>query len=123
MAPQYSSSLTPVLMAYLAILYEHLAGCTLVDAAEGHCANNVLPPPMEVMPEHVMATFRRFDTLLCHIFRVVSLFRRPNLAINVVLEEDVARLQEDYCRMDFDIETTADPVDHAETPEAREESL
>lgn len=90
MAP-HSSPLTPALMAYLAISYEHLASRMLADAAEGHCRNSVLPPLAEVMPEHVMATFRRLNILLCHVFQVVCLFWRTNLTINVVLEEHVSR--------------------------------
>ena len=67
MAPHYSP-LTPALMAYLAILYEHLAGRTLAEVAEGHCTNSVLPPPAEVMPAHVTVTFRRLDDLLRRVF-------------------------------------------------------
>ena len=88
MAP-HSSPLTPALMAYLAILYEHLAGRTLAEAAEGH---SVLPPPAEVMPGHVTVTLHHLDDLLFRVFQVVCSFRRANLAIGVVLEHDVAHL-------------------------------
>ena len=71
MAP---SSLSPALIAYLAILYEHLVGRTLEDAAEGHCNNSVLTPLSEDLPEQVAATFRRLDILLRRVFRVISHF-------------------------------------------------
>ena len=74
MAP---SSLSPALFAYLAILYEHLSGRTLANAAEGHYLNNSvgLPPPSEDLPEQVAATFCRLDILLRRVFRVISHFR------------------------------------------------
>lgn len=75
------------------------------------------------MLAHVTATFRRLDDLLCRIFRVVCIFRRANLAIDVVLHNGVERLQEDYRCLDCDIETVGDRVDQAETPQAREKSL
>ena len=110
-------------MAYLAILYEHLAGRTLAKAAEAHCVYSVLPPPTKVMPGHVTATLRRLDDLLYRVFQVVYSFRRANLAVGVVLEQGVARLQEDYRRLECDIEAASDRVDQAETPQAREEGL
>ena len=122
MAP-HSSPLTPAMMVYLAILYEHLAGRTLAEAAEGHCDCSVLPPPTDVMPGHVAAMLRRLDDLLCRVFRVVCSFRRANLAIGVVLEQEVARVQEDYRRLECDIEAAGDRVNQAETPEARAEGL
>ena len=79
-------------MAYLVILYKHLAGRTLAEAVEGHSDNSVLPPPAEIMPGHVTATLHRLDDLLCHVFRVVCSFRRANLVIGVVLEHGVACL-------------------------------
>lgn len=91
MAP-HSSPLTAALMAYLAILYKHLAGRTLAEAAEGHCNYSVLPPPADVMPGHVIATLRRLDDLLCRVYQVVYSFRRANLVIGVVLQQEVARL-------------------------------
>ena len=122
MAP---SSLLLALFAYLAILYEHLSGRTLADAAEGHCLNNSvgLPPPSEDLPEQVAATFRRLDILLRRVFRVISHFRRVYRVIDVVLHNDVARLQEAHRHLDCLIEAAGDRVDHAETPQAREERL
>ena len=95
-------------MAYLAILYEHLSSRALVDVAEGHCINSVLPPPPEIMPRHVSATFRCLEVLLRRVFRVISSFRRANLAIDVVLQNDVAHLLEDYHRLDCLIEVAGD---------------
>ena len=122
MAPS-SVSLSPALFVYLAILYEHLSGRTLADAAEGHCSNSVLTPLSEDLPEQVAATFRRLDILLRRVFRVISHFRRVYRVIDVVLHNDVVRLQEAQRHLDCLIEAAGDRVDHAETPQAREESL
>ena len=108
MAPS-SVSLLPVLMAYLVILYEHLSSRTLADIAEGHCANrSVLPPLSENLPEQVTATLRRLDILLRCVFWVVFHFRRVNLVIDEVLQNDVARLQEACRRFDCLIEVAGD---------------
>ena len=123
MAPS-SVPLSPALFLYLAILYEHLSGRTLADAAEGHCSiNSVLTPVSEDLPEQVAATFRRLDILLRRVFRVISHFRRVYRVIDVVLHNDVVRLQEAHRHLDCLIEAAGDRVDHAETPQAREESL
>ena len=90
MAP--SVSLSPALLAYLAVLYKHLSGRTLAVVAEEHCFNSVFTPLSEDLPEQVTATFRCLDILLRRIFRVISYFRRVNLVIDVVLHNDVARL-------------------------------
>ena len=110
-------------MAYLAALYEHLSRCTLNRAAEEHYFNNVFTPLSENLPERVTASFRRLDILLRRVFRVISHFRRVYRVIDVVLHNDVARLQEVYRHLDCLIEATGDRVDQAETPQAREESL
>ena len=90
MAP--SVSLSPALMAYLAVLYKHLSRSTLADAAEEHCFNSVFTPLSEDLPEQVTAIFRRLDILLRRVFRVISHFRRVDRVIDVVLHNDVARL-------------------------------
>ena len=107
MAPS-SVSLSPALMAYLAILYEHLSGRTLADVAEGHCFNSVLTPLSEDLSKQVTATFRRLDILLCRFFRVISHFRRVYHVIDVVLHNDVARLQEACRHLDCLIEAVGD---------------
>ena len=119
-----ASSLSPALMAYLAALYEQYSRCTLNRAAEEHCCNSVFTPlPAENLPEQVTATFRRLDILLRRVFRVISHFRRVYRVIDVVLQNDVARLQNACRHLDCVIEAAGDRVDQAETPEAREESL
>ena len=118
-----ASSLSPALMAFLASLYEHLSRCTLNRAAEEHCFNSVFTPLSENLPEQVTATFRRLDILLRRVFRVISHFRRVYSVIDVVLQNDVARLQEACRHLDRVIEAAGDRVDQAETPQAREESL
>ena len=110
-------------MAYLAILFEHLSGHTLADAAEGHCYNSVFTLLSEDLPEPVTATFRHPDILLRRVFRVIFHFRRVNIVIDVVLHNDVAHLQEACRHLDCLIEAAGDRVDQAETPQAREESL
>ena len=96
MAPS-SVSLSPALMAYLARLYERLSSRTLADAAERHCFNSVFTRMSEDLPEPVTATFRRLDILLCRVFRVISHFRRVYRIIDVVVHNNIARLQE-ACR-------------------------
>lgn len=118
-----SVSLLPALMAYLAILYEHLSGRTLADVVEGHYFNSVLTPLSKDLLEQVMFTFRRMDILLHHVFQVMSHFQRVYRVIDVVLHNDVARLQEVCRHLDCLIEAASDRVDHTETPQAREESL
>lgn len=81
-----SVSLSPALITYLAILYEHLSGRTLADAVEGHCLiNSVLTPLFEDLLEQVAASFHHLDILLHRIFRVISHFRRVYRVIDVVL--------------------------------------
>ena len=120
-----ASSLSPALMAFLASLYEHLSRCRLNCAAEEHCLiNSVFTPlPAENLPEQVTATFRRLDILLRRVFRVISHFRRVYSVIDVVLQNDVARLQEACRHLDCEIEAAGDRYDQADTPQAREESL
>ena len=119
-----ASSLSPALLAFLAQLLEHLSQCTTLNrAAEEHCFNSVFTPLSENLPEQVTATFRRLDILLRRVFRVISHFRRVYRVIDVVLQNDVARLQEACRHLDCVIEAAGDRVDQAETPQAREESL
>ena len=106
MAP--SVSLSPALLAYLAVLYKHLSGRTLAVAAEEHCFNSVFTPLSEDLPEHVTATFRRLDILICRVFRVISHFRQVYRVIDVVLHNDVARLQEACRHLDCLIEKAGD---------------
>ena len=104
-------------------LYAHLSRCTLSRAAEEHYFNNVFTPLSENLPERVTATFRRLDILLRRVFRVISHFRRVYRVVDVVLQNEVARLQEACRHLDCLIEAAGDRVDQAETPQAREESL
>ena len=105
-------------------LYAHLSRCTLNRAAEEHHFNNVFTPDLsENLPERVTAIFRRLDILLRRVFRVISHFRRVYRVVDVVLQNDVARLQEACRHLDCLIEAAGDRVDQAETPQAREESL
>ena len=95
-------------MAYLAVLYKHHSGRTLAVAAEEHCFDSVFTPLSEDLPEHVMATFRRFDVLLHHVFRVICHSRQVYRIIDVVLHNDVAHLQEACHHLDCLIEAVGD---------------
>ena len=108
-----ASSLSPALLAFLAQLLEHLSQCKLNRATEEHCLiNSVFTPlPAENLPEQVTATFRRLDILLRRVFRVISHFRRVYRVIDVVLQNDVARLQEACRHLDCIIEAADDRVD------------
>lgn len=110
-------------MAFLTILYEHLSGRTLVDAAEGHYFNSVLTPLPENLPEQVTATFRCLDILRRRAFQVISHFWRVYCVIDVVLHNEVARFQEAYRHLDCLIEAASDRIDHTETPQAKEGNL
>ena len=54
---------------------------------------------------------------------MVCSFRRANLAIDIVLRNNVACPQEDYRRLECYIEAAGNRVYQAETPRAREECL
>ena len=77
----------------------------------------------EHLPEQVTATFRRLDILLRRVFRVISHFRQVYCVIDVVLHNDIAHLQEACRHLDCLIDAAGDRFDHAEDPQAREESL
>ena len=75
---------------------------------KGHYANIALPRMSDDLPKQLKATFHRLDILLRRVFRLVSHFRRANFAIDVVLHNDIACLQEACHHLECLVEAAGD---------------
>ena len=100
-----ASPLVSAVLAYIVVVYSHLSGRNLAQAADKPSVRNVIRCRPSDLPETIAATICRLELLLRRTNARVSGIRRVNLVVEIVLwnylvrTEDAARRVEDDIRL------------------------